>query len=226
MAEVDLKDLDDETLIKRCQAAPKSGKNTPEFAELCRRIAAYIDSYARRHARNLDPETLQDMEVEILVKIWEVLPRYVQIGEGRFKYYVQTIFRNKYLEYLKGEKRRERFAVVESLDADHDEEGERMVPLGDVLSDGSGDPFQILSQSLSRDQVWQGLVVLKPQYQAVLLMHLEGFSGAEIASALGLKAGTVYVMLKRAIDQLRAKIERGETNPFFSIDLTENGKQR
>lgn len=57
----------------------------------------------------------------------------------------------------------------------------------------------------------------EPYRSTILLRYSEGMEPTEIARKLGLPPGTVRWRLKRAMDRLRAEIERGMAQPRRSL---------
>lgn len=61
----------------------------------------------------------------------------------------------------------------------------------------------------ARDLLWKALALLAEERRAVLVLHdLEGRTGADIASALGIPVNTVHSRLRLAREDLLAALER------------------
>ena len=83
--------------------------------------------------------------------------------------------------------------------------GEREAADADPRSD---DPIRELAES---DQVRQTLLALPPKRRAALVLReVYGYSGAEVAQALGIAESAVYMLLSRARAQFRALYSQEE----------------
>ena len=82
----------------------------------------------------------------------------------------------------------------------------------EVLSDAPPDPGQeAAAYDGDREAVWQFVQGLPPRQRAVIVLrYYEDLSEAEIASLLGISAGTVKSQASRALAALRARVPAQE----------------
>ena len=100
------------------------------------------------------------------------------------------------LNRLRGARRRQRREIAQAR-----EEGAETL-----------DPQKMLEVSEDRRQVRQALSRLAPKPAAVLVLRASGLSYAEVGQALGVGAGQVGTLLKRAEAALRKEVTRGTSN--------------
>jgi RNA polymerase sigma-70 factor (sigma-E family) len=84
------------------------------------------------------------------------------------------------------------------------------VVVTDVMPDrpSDRDPIQDLTD---RDEVWTLLATLAPRQRAALVLRFyDGLSDAEIADALGCRAGTVRSLISRGLTSLRQTVAASE----------------
>ncbi len=149
-----------------------------EHGPMLARIAAtYEADVARRE------ELLQ----EVMLAVWRALPAFR--GDASVRTFVARIAHNRCVSHVVRERRSVPLAGAEAA---------AQVP-GDV----AGQP----QQAAQAEQTWTRLVELVQALplgpRQVISLALEGFSHAEIATALGISTNNVAVRLNRARDALK-----------------------
>ncbi|TVR52129.1 MAG: RNA polymerase sigma factor [Puniceicoccaceae bacterium] len=88
----------------------------------------------------------------------------------------------------------------------------------DLVAEPSHESPRPPGSSLDAADALELLDALDERYRAPLsLFYLESFSYKEIAAVLDIPIGTVMSRLRRAKDQLRARLENGAANPGESL---------
>lgn len=132
-----------------------------------------------------------DLVQEILVAIWRALPRFR--GDASERTYVFRIAHNRGITFAA--RRREH----ETLDADAS------------IADPAPGAHEALEAALERRRLVTAVRSLPEPLRQAVMMRLEGFEIAEIASVQGISENNVSVRLTRARDRLRALLGEGAT---------------
>ncbi len=179
-------DKTDEQLIEDYLAGDK---NT--FDSLVRRNLNAIYAYLVRFIG--DENDAEDVLQEVFVKVWKNLRRYRK-GES-FKVWIFAIARNAAIDRMR--KRKE--FVFSSFN--NDEGGNSIT---DTLSDMAPLPEELLMRKDSSEVLEKALLLLKPNYREVLLLHYhEELTFSEIGKIVGRPLNTVKSQYRRALTVLR-----------------------
>lgn len=129
------------------------------------------------------PADAEDIVQDLFVGLPEALRRYQE--EGRFEGWLRRIaIRLTYMRLRSARRRRE--VTLEGVQAPHDDSG------------NAGNDAQ-LEQALNKLEPGERILVV--------LRAVEGYSHAEIAALLGIKAGTAQVRYHRALGRLKSLME-------------------
>jgi len=159
---------------------------------------AGIYTFLRSQVR--DRDLAADMAQETFVRAWESLARLRKAGA--FRGWLHRIAQNLVRDVAKSG--RARLEVVESSLGDADE----TVRLPGPRSEDGNPEGEMVSGEM-RKQVWEAIEELPLEQRAAVVMHhMEEMSVAEIAEAMGVRAGTVMSRLARARASLRGKLSR------------------
>lgn len=155
------------------------------FEEIVREYGPMIRRIASSHEadRELAEELVQDM----LFAIWSALPSFH--GDGRVRAFVARIATNRAVTHIRKALRRGR-TVELSLDAPAPTAGPE-------------------DEAITRDERARLLAAVRSlplAYREPVLLTLEGFVFAEIASVLGISVNAVAVRMSRAKDLLRERM--------------------
>jgi RNA polymerase sigma-70 factor (ECF subfamily) len=122
--------------------------------------------------------------------------------EARFEYWLFTIAKNRYKNWLKQQGARRRLEVSLTGDEDEAKELDRPAPL-------TANPEHTLLAREKLEQVWEALQALPDQKRlVVILAWVEERSPKEIASTLAITINTVYAHLHQAQKILKEKLGR------------------
>ena len=182
-----------EDLVARAQSG-----EVPAFEELYDRHQAGLYTFLRSQVR--DPELAADLTQETFVRAWQSLRRLRKAGA--FRGWLYRIAVNLVRDEAKSG--RARLEMVESaLGGNEDRRG-----AAESTPPQDGPEQAALSEEM-REQIWAALATLPAEQGAVTVMHhMEGMSVDEIASALGVRPGTVMSRLARAREALRKMLSR------------------
>jgi len=139
------------------------------------------------------PQDREDLYQEILVAVWQALPRF--LGDSSERTFLFRIAHNRAITF----QRRSRRNTPKE-------------PLPD-LADGSPTPAE---DAVIRDEharLRKAVHALPPPSREVISLALEGLSNPEIAEVLGISGGNVAVRLHRARKTLQRALEPREAPP-------------
>lgn len=144
-------------------------------------------------AYEADPQQRQDLYQEMLLAVWQALPRLRETE--RLRTYLARIAHNRGVSHVDRAVRRR----VDGVGLEPDE----------LASAGAGPEGQLEAQS--RQARLQAAVRELPlAWQQVVTLTLEGFTPREVADVLGLSANVVSIRLTRAKQALAERL-RSET---------------
>lgn len=140
----------------------------------------------------------EDVAQEVFVKAWESIDGFK--GESKLSTWLYRITVTKSLDFLRGRKRKKRFAYVQSLFGINDE---LMVDPPDFHHPGVVSEKKQLSASL-----FKAMATLPEQQKAAfVLSRVEGLNHKEVGEILGASVPAVESLLQRAKLNLRKKLE-------------------
>ncbi|NOZ87373.1 MAG: RNA polymerase sigma factor [Deltaproteobacteria bacterium] len=156
------------------------------LGELYLRHSDWVMTIMARHYRRIAKPDLEDLCQEVFLAVHEAAPRYKHTGS--FKPWLYGIALRKARSY--GRKTWVRRMILEQ----HRHFFER------PATSRPCDP----NEAIKDDQLTKALSTLPAAQREVLLLHtLDGFSGEEIADAVGIEIKTVWTRLHRARSKLR-----------------------
>lgn len=165
--------------------------------ELVDRFAGPLTRYFAAHLP--DSQAAEDMTQEVFFRLIRAC-RSRQTREIQSLYsFVFTMARHLALDVCKTQGRRPR---LESLDANQfdDSPGPQMV---EPIAPGP-DPRQLAASDEQRNLLEQALRKIPQEYrEALVLRHIQGLSGKEIATVLGVAEGTVWSRVGRGLQELK-----------------------
>lgn len=150
-----------------------------EHGALIRRIAR---SYEANRA------LVDEMVQEILLALWEALPRFR--GDSELRTFVVKIAHNRAITHVSKEARRP-----------------RSVELDERLPDPETTPDEAAEQDEARGRLERAVAQLPLGQRLVVTLALEGFSPDEIAQVLGIQMSAASVRLHRAKTSLQQLLE-------------------
>ena len=147
-------------------------------------------------------------------------------SRGRLRAWLLTIAHNRAVDHLRRASRRDRAAVFSSFGAGGDAEASTvdwLAATGEPVA-GAGEelgPEAWLSREETRESVADAVASLAPVERSVILLaYGGGLSQSEIATRLGWPIGTVKTRTRRALQQLRERIERTDEDARARIAVT------
>jgi RNA polymerase sigma factor (sigma-70 family) len=164
----------------------------PAFAALVDRYRGPLNAFARRIVSDNRSE---DVVQEAFIRAWASLESETQIEDVRAWLY--TVVRNTALKAIRGDKR-SGGAIPDDVPAVEDVE-------------------RVVERRQRLRAVFAGLGALPgPQRQAMLMTAVDGLSGAEAASALGVTEGALHQLVHRARGTLRGAVTAVTPLPLAS----------
>lgn len=208
--------------VKALQAAGRLDAARERYAELVERHQRRAGRIAYRYLT--DGADADEAVQDAFVKA------YTHLGTFRedlpFEVWFTRILINGCLDRIKARKRRERWIVRPTIDAD----GVERDPAEHLPSRGPSPEAQLL-QNERRQRLREALVQLPERQRLVfVLSHFEGRTSREVSAVTGLNESTVRVHLFRAIRRLRALLapgtEAGNTDATTEQAVTGEKKGR
>jgi RNA polymerase sigma-70 factor (ECF subfamily) len=148
----------------------------------------------RRIARSYEANRalVDEMVQEILLALWEALPRFR--GDSELKTFVAKVAHNRAITHVAKEARRP-----------------RSVELDEALPDPATTPDKAAELDEARGRLERAVAALPLGQRLVVTLALEGFSPDEVANVLGIGVSASSVRLHRAKSALQAVLK--ETRP-------------
>lgn len=161
---------------------------TPSWEEIVEQHSARVFRLAYRLTGNR--HDAEDLTQDVFVRVFRALPTFTP---GNFEAWIHRITTNLFLD---GARRRQRIR----FDALDPEAGER-------LPDPAAGPEEHYHLTNLDGDVRAALLALRPEFRAaVVLADIEGLPYEEVATALGIKLGTVRSRIHRGRAQLREQL--------------------
>ena len=179
-AEIDL----EIALLKRTGGGDRSA-----FEELYERYSGVLFSTAYRILN--DQTAAEDVLQDVFIQIWEKAPLYDE-GRGKPLTWAVTMTRNKAIDRLRSQQRRNRLRDEMETQANIFEEFSDRSSLDEVQSVEKGEIIRQAVRQLSKDQ-----------RRAIELAFFSGMSQSEIAEELGEPLGTIKARIRRGMMKLR-----------------------
>jgi RNA polymerase sigma-70 factor (ECF subfamily) len=135
-------------------------------------------------------------------------------SRGTLPGWLLTIARNRAVDYLRAARRHDRAATFSSFgsdDADDHSTVEWLMASGELIGAAGPDPAPeaAFSGKETRASIDDALASLAPMERSVILLAYDaGLSQSEIATRLGWPLGTVKTRTRRALGQLRDRLEQ------------------
>jgi RNA polymerase sigma-70 factor (ECF subfamily) len=173
--------------------AVEAAKRDPAaFEPLYRKYVAHIYSLALYETR--DPHAAEDITEAVFLKALDALPRFREQGEGEestFKVWLYAIARN----VVANERRRERRHPQDPIELAL----ELRAP---------DDPAAAAETRVEAQRAWEAVMELSPERrQALVLRFVNELSAREIGEIMGRSEGSVRVLIHRALQSVRARLD-------------------
>ena len=159
------------------------------FEQLYERYSGVLFSTAYRILN--DQSAAEDAIQDVFIQIWEKAPLY-DASRGKPLTWAVTMTRNKAIDRLRSQQRRNRLRDEMETHASIFEEFSDRSSLDEVQSAESGELIRRAVQQLSKEQ-----------RQAIELAFFSGMSQSEIAEAIGEPLGTIKARIRRGMMKLK-----------------------
>jgi RNA polymerase sigma-70 factor, ECF subfamily len=206
-ADVDADRLSDASLVRQVLDGSQDA-----LAMLYDRHVSGVYATALRVCGNdsLAAEVVQDT----FLGLWNRAERY-DPARGSLATWLQTIARNRSIDRLRAATRRPTttFSSLEAGALDPDAMGDWLTATAELVAAGQRDatPEVALAASEDRTMIGEALASLRPTDRSVILLaYQSGLSQSEIAARLNWPLGTVKTRTRRALHELRARLEQTE----------------
>ena len=186
------------TLLERLRQTPA---DQAAWAEFVRRYGPQVYGWCRRW--RLQEADAQDVTQAVLVKLAEKMRTFAYDPARSFRAYLKTLARYAWCDFLEARKRAGAGAgdtdVLKLLEG---------VEGGEDLAQRLGEQFdqEVLEEAQARIRQR----VEPHTWEAFRLTALEGMSGAEAASRLGMKVATVFKAKSKVQQMLKEEVARLE----------------
>jgi len=171
----------------------------------------FVDRYGRKiygwiRARGLQEADAQDVTQNVLVELARQMSSFEYRSTGSFRSWLRTIAYRAWCDFLKSRQRA------------------GGAPLGDnILTQLAGpdvaeDMMKHLDEECEREMMEEAMIRVRLRvhpstWQSFVMTALEGKAGAEVAAALNLKVGTVWVNRSKVTKMLQVEIQRLDSEP-------------
>jgi RNA polymerase sigma factor (sigma-70 family) len=165
-----------------------SAAATPDFDAVVAAHGAAIARVAGAFEHN--PARRDELVQEILLAIWQALPRFR--GDAGIRTFVLRIAHHHAVDHV----------ARETRDRARD-------PLDDTLPDAAADPERRAGLQAQAERLLAAVRRLPLGQRELVTLALEGLAHQEIADVLGISVGNVAVRLSRARSTLKQQLEEG-----------------
>jgi RNA polymerase sigma-70 factor (ECF subfamily) len=155
--------------------------NEEQFSAIISRYAGPLARVAAGYAAHREQQ--EDLLQEIYFALWQALPNFR--GESRELTFVLSVAHNRGIT----------FAVRANRN--------RFAELPETIADPGQGPDAVLERRQEIENLYKAIRQLRPSLRQAIMLHLEGLSGKEIATAQGTTENNVNVRLNRARAVLR-----------------------
>ena len=171
-------------LVRRAQRG-----QVDAFEAIFRRYQARIYTFLRHKVGRR--EEAEDLTQTTFVRAWDTIQGLR--SPGALGAWLHRIAANAARDYLKSARRRSELPLFDDA-----------VSAGVAANEAGADPARDALDAETREAVRRAIAALPELHRSVVVMHhLEGMGVADIAQALGVRAGTVMSRLSRAREALR-----------------------
>jgi RNA polymerase sigma-70 factor (ECF subfamily) len=183
------------------------------LAGLYDRHADAVYSAAMRSSR--DPSIAAEVVQETFLTLWNRAELF-DASRGALVAWLVTIAKNRALDRLRAAARHDRattFSTFSRIEEDGHSIADWLTTSGDLVAAAEPEPGPeiALSNKETRAAVEDALASLAPMERSVIVLAYDvGLSQSEIAARLGWPIGTVKTRTRRALRQLRDRIERAQ----------------
>jgi RNA polymerase sigma-70 factor (ECF subfamily) len=139
-------------------------------------------------------------------------------ARGALAAWLATIARNRAIDRLRSVNRHDRastFSSFAATDADDHSIGDWLTASGELIGVGGPEPLPevVLTDKETRATIADALASLAPMERRVIeLAYAGGLTQSEIATELGWPIGTVKTRTRRALRQLRERLDRSDAS--------------
>ena len=182
----------DEKLVELCLQGEEH-----LFDVLVKRYADHIFNFIHQYIK--DEGKAEDLTQDVFFRVWKNLTKFDT--KRKFKVWIFQIARNAIIDHLR--KRRElKFSDIEA------EDNESIV---ENVEDDNESPSEVLERKEVKIMIGKMLEELSPAYWSVLVLYYENqMNFREIAEATGISENTVRSRHRRALQELKKKLEAGD----------------
>ena len=159
------------------------------FAGIVREHGALVTRIAYSHER--DPNRAQELVQEILLSIWQALPRFR--GEASLRTFVARIAHNRAVSHIAHEARTPAGVPIDDF--------------AEALQSEAPTPEDVLTRADARKRLERAVQSLPMALRVTVTLALEGFSNNEVADVLGVSVSAAGVRLHRARAALQDKLK-------------------
>ena len=141
--------------------------------------------YRHIYYRVSSKEEAEDLTQQVFINAWKALPRFKKTSSP-FLAWLMTISHNLIVNYYRSRKDKEQLSTE--------------ITAGDLGSD----PEKLAEVNFEQEWLKAAISQLPEEQQQVIMMSfVEGFTGKEIAAAMGKKEGAVRVLQHRGLKKIR-----------------------
>ncbi len=150
----------------------------------------YVDRvYRHVYYRVGSTEDAEDLTQQVFLKAWQAIGRYKKTSSP-FLAWLMRISHNLVIDFYRSKK------------------DKAYLDFEIAASDSHSSPERVAEMEFDQQQLRRAILQLPAEQQQVIMMgFIEGFSHAEIASALGKSEGAVRVIQHRALKRMRNILE-------------------
>lgn len=130
----------------------------------------------------------EDLYQEILIALWQSLPRFE--GRSSLRTFVYRIAHNRGVSYRKYEARRDHGSIDKV-----------------VIRDPAAGPDERVQVARRREQLRETVRTLSPALRQPIMLHLDGLPNTEMAEIVGISEGNVAVRLSRARKSIQTALQ-------------------